>query len=79
MEKSAAPKDFILVYIRFQSAIGYSSTGRKWSSLRVPERDARRAQIVWGHLDIDLVADADPDEVFAHLARNVGKYLMPIG
>ena len=34
----------------------------------MPARDARLVQIAGGHLDIDLVADADADEIFAPLA-----------
>jgi len=44
----------------------------------MPERDPRLAQIVRGHLDIDLVADADADEVFAHFAGNMGEDFMAV-
>ena len=41
--------------------------------------DAGLAEVVRGHLDIDLVADADADEVLAHFAGDVGEDLMAIG
>ena len=43
------------------------------------EGDARLGQVVGGHFDVDLVADADADEVFAHLAGNVGEDFMAVG
>ena len=45
----------------------------------MPERNPRLAQIVRRHLDIDLVADTDADEVFAHLAGDVGQDLVTVG
>ncbi len=44
----------------------------------MPERNARFAQVVRRHLDVDLVADADADEIFAHLAADMGQNFMPI-
>ena len=43
------------------------------------EGDARLAEIVGGHLDIHAVADADPDEMLAHLARDVGEDFVAVG
>ena len=43
------------------------------------ERNARFAQVVGRHLDIDLVTDADADEIFAHLARDMGQDFVAIG
>ena len=37
------------------------------------------AQIIGRHLDVDLVADADADKVFAHFAGDVSEDLMPVG
>ena len=37
------------------------------------ERDASFGEIVGGHLDADLVAHGEADEMFAHLAGNVGE------
>jgi len=37
------------------------------------ERDARLAEIVRRHLDVHAVADADPDEMLPHLARDMGE------
>ena len=39
----------------------------------LPKRNPRFFQVVGRHLNIDLVADADADEVFAHFARDVGQ------
>src|SRR5262249_9770465 len=44
--------------------------------LAMAERDSGFTQIVGGHLHINLVADADADEIFAHLAGNVRQDLM---
>jgi len=38
----------------------------------------RLAQIVWGHFHVDLVANADSNEVFTHLARDMGKHFMTV-
>ena len=43
------------------------------------EGDARLAQIVRGHFDVDLVADADADEVLAHLAGDMSEDLVAVG
>lgn len=43
------------------------------------EGDAGFAEVVGGHLDIDLVADADADEVLAHFAGDVGENLVAVG
>ena len=37
------------------------------------EGDARFAEIVRRHLHVDLVADADADEILPHLAGDMGK------
>jgi hypothetical protein len=34
----------------------------------MPEGDASLSEIVRGHFDIDLVANADADEILAHFA-----------
>ena len=44
----------------------------------MPVRDARLVQIVGGHLNVDLVADADADEIFAHLAGDMREHLMAV-
>src|SRR5208282_2389681 len=44
----------------------------------VPVGDARLVQIVGRHLDVDLVADADADEIFPHLAGDVREHLVPV-
>src|SRR5215468_6681739 len=43
-----------------------------------PVRDAAARQIVGRQLDLDPVAGQDPDEVHAHLARDVGQHAVPI-
>ena len=43
------------------------------------EDDARFAEVVRRHFDIDLVADADADEVFAHLAGDVSQHFVAVG
>ena len=43
------------------------------------ESDACLAEVVGGHLDIDFVADADADEVFAHLAGDMGEDFVSVG
>jgi len=45
----------------------------------VAEGDAGLAEVVGGHFDVDLVADADADEILAHLAGDVGEDLMAVG
>jgi hypothetical protein len=45
----------------------------------VAERNPRFAEVVGGHLDIHPVADADADEVFAHLAGDVGEDFVAVG
>jgi len=45
----------------------------------MPEGDASLAEVVRGHFDVDLVTDADADEIFPHLARNMSKYFVTIG
>jgi len=45
----------------------------------MPEGNPGLAEIVGGHLDVDLVADADADEVLAHLAGNMGEHLVTVG
>lgn len=45
----------------------------------MPERDARLAQIVGRHLDVDAVAHADADEVLAHLSGDVGQDFVAVG
>lgn len=44
----------------------------------MPESNPRLGKIVGRHLDIDFVADADADEVFAHFARDVRQDLVPV-
>jgi len=36
--------------------------------LAMPEGDASLSEIVRGHFDVDFIADADADEILAHLA-----------
>ena len=43
------------------------------------ESDAGLAKVVGGHFDVDLVADADADEVFAHLSGDMGEDFVAIG
>ena len=45
----------------------------------MPESNAGFAQVVGGHLDIDSVAYADADKMFAHFAGNVSEDLVAIG
>ena len=49
------------------------------NALAVTKGDASLAQVVGRHLDVDLVAHANPDEVFAHLAGDVRENLVAIG
>src|SRR5687767_13482757 len=41
--------------------------------------DAGFAQVIGRHLDAYLIADADANEVFAHLSGNMSEHRMPIG
>src|SRR5262249_15700224 len=43
-----------------------------------PVCDAAARQVVGRQLDLDPVARQDPDEVHAHLARDVGQHAVPI-
>lgn len=53
---------------------GWSVKRWAWSGLRPePEDDATFAQIVGGHLHADAVAYGEADEVFPHLARDMGE------
>ena len=45
----------------------------------MPKGDARFAKVVRGDFNVDAVADADANEVLAHLARNMCEYLVTIG
>ena len=45
----------------------------------VPAGDARLVQVVGRHFGVDLVADADADEVSAQLAGDVREHFMPVG
>ena len=45
----------------------------------VPKGDARLAEVVGRHFDVDLVADADADEVLPHLAGDMGENLVAVG
>jgi len=47
--------------------------------LTMTKGDAGLAQVVRRHLHVDLVADADADKIFAHLAGNMGQDLMAVG
>jgi hypothetical protein len=47
--------------------------------LSVAEGDARLAEVVGGHFDVDPIADADADEVFAHLAGDVSQDFVTVG
>ena len=46
--------------------------------LAMPVGDARPVQVVGRHLEVDLVADADADEIFAHFAGNMREHLMAV-
>lgn len=43
------------------------------------EGDAGLVQIVGGHFDLNLVADGDADEMFAHLAGDVREHFVTVG
>src|SRR6185437_16658714 len=45
----------------------------------MPKRNPRLAEVIRRHLHIHLVADADADEVLAHLARNVREHFVSVG
>ena len=45
----------------------------------MPVGDACLVQVVGRHFDVDLVADADADEVLAHFAGDMGQDFMAIG
>lgn len=45
----------------------------------MPESNPCLPDIVRGHLDIHLVAHADTDEVFAHLAGDMREHLVSVG
>ena len=45
----------------------------------MPEGYPGFGEIVGGHLNVDLVADADADEVFAHFAGDMGENFVAIG
>ena len=45
----------------------------------MPVGNARPVQVVGRHLDVDLVADADADEIFAHFAGDVSEHFMAVG
>jgi hypothetical protein len=45
----------------------------------MPESNPRLSEIVRRHLDIHLVTNTDANEVFAHLAGNMGKDLVAVG
>ena len=47
--------------------------------LLVAKIDARLGEIVRRHLEVDLVANADADEIFPHLAGNVGEDFVAVG
>jgi hypothetical protein len=41
--------------------------------------DAGLVQVVLGHFDVDLVANGDADEIFAHLARDMREDFVAVG
>ena len=45
----------------------------------MPESNASLSEIVRGHLDVDFIANADADEIFAHLARDMSEHFVTIG
>ena len=45
----------------------------------MPERYSRLGQIVGRHLHVDLVPDANADEVLPHLARDMSQDFVPVG
>ena len=44
----------------------------------MPVNDARLVQVVGGHFNIDLVTNADTDEILPHFAGNMGQNFMAI-
>lgn len=44
----------------------------------MPENNTRFAEVVGGHLDVDPVANADADEILAHLAGYVSQDFVAI-
>ena len=44
-----------------------------------PPDDPRLVQVVLRHLDVDLVADGDADEIFTQLAGDVREHLVAVG
>ena len=46
--------------------------------LRVPVGNARLVQIVLRHLDVDLIAHGDANEVFAHFAGDVREHFVAV-
>jgi len=49
------------------------------SGSTVSKSNTSLAQIIGGHLDVDLIPHADTDKMFAHLARNMRQDLMSVG
>ena len=41
--------------------------------------DKRLRQVVGGHFDVYFITNADADEIFAHLAGDVGEDFMAVG
>lgn len=41
--------------------------------------DPRFAEIIGGHLDFDFIANADANEIFAHLTRNMSENFVAVG
>ena len=56
--------------------------GRKAGRLQcstVPKSNARLAEIVRGHLDVDFVSDADADEILSHFAGDMCQHFVAVG
>jgi hypothetical protein len=49
------------------------------SRFTMPTGDARPVRVAGRHLEVDLVADADADEIFAYLAGNVRENPVSVG
>lgn len=45
----------------------------------MPKSDSCLAEVIRRHLDIDLVTNADADEVLAHFAGDVREHLVTVG
>jgi hypothetical protein len=45
----------------------------------MPEGDSSLTQVVRRHFDVDLVANADADEILTHLAGNMRQDLVSVG